>query len=281
MNIDLLNLLDKPTLSTAPSIIRDSSIDSTFKTALPKNYRCTNPPYPKTMEGITTAGLESLNMSGSAQFSEGELIAIMKRLSSKTTFIVVDLREECHGFFNNDAISWLTPAGSNKDNIHKSYGEILDKERKLLLQKSLIHNGIVSTENDLCNKYSLSYLRLPITDNGIPSTFMVDSFLENLKGNLNEKKHVHFHCKAGRGRTSTLMIMYDIMHNSDKVSFKDILMRQAVLGSSNFLQKMQVKNEFRVNINDRVSFLNNFYQYCIKNSPNFVVSWKQWMENIN
>ena len=36
----------------------------------------------------------------------------------------------------------------------------------------------------------------------------------------------HFHCKEGIGRTTTFMIMYDIMKNYKEVSLNDIIKRQ-------------------------------------------------------
>ena len=57
---------------------------------------------------------------------------------------------------------------------------------------------------------------------------MVNYFMDIVKNNP-ENTWFHFHCKAGVGRTTTFMIMYDIIKNGNEVSLHDIIGRQLLL----------------------------------------------------
>lgn len=64
---------------------------------------------------------------------------------------------------------------------------------------------------------------------------------------------IHFHCKAGIGRTTTFMIMYDIIKNYQHISLNDIIKRQVVLS------KMDEKNSQDFYTGEHFKFLEKFY----------------------
>ena len=63
---------------------------------------------------------------------------------------------------------------------------------------------------------------------------------------------LHFHCKQGIGRTTTFMIMYDIMKNAKEVSLDDIVKRQVALS------KMSENSAKGFYNDERKSLLTNF-----------------------
>lgn len=71
--------------------------------------------------------------------------------------------------------------------------------------------------------------------------------------NQPENSWLHFHCKAGIGRTTTFMIMYDIMKNCNDVSLYDIITRQVILS------KITEKDAAGFYLGEHFDFLNSFY----------------------
>ncbi len=57
---------------------------------------------------------------------------------------------------------------------------------------------------------------------------MVNYFIDFVK-NQPKDSWLHFHCKEGIGRTTTFLIMYDIMKNHKDVNLNDIIKRQVLL----------------------------------------------------
>ena len=117
---------------------------------------------------------------------------------------------------------------------------------------------------------NISYLRIPVTDGGLPNEDMVNSFIAFVNKQP-ENTWLHFHCKAGVGRTTTFMIMYDIMKNCNNVSLDDIIKRQVLLAN---LSKKTSQDFF---MERRYTFLNDFYTKCkndksINTSSNSIIS---------
>ena len=136
----------------------------------------------------------------------------------------MDLRQESHGFINGFPVSWADL--KNNANIGLTKEQVLlDENNKLKSIKLNIpitfynHANItivptkVQNENQLVNSKSLSYNRITVSDGEIPTDDMVDYFVELVKSQP-ENSWLHFHCKEGIGRTTTFMIMYDMIKNS-------------------------------------------------------------------
>ena len=98
---------------------------------------------------------------------------------------------------------------------------------------------------------------------------MVDYFIESIKSQP-QNSWLHFHCKEGIGRTSTFMIMYDIIKNYKEVGADDIIKRQLAL--ANF-DENNLKSFYN---NERMAFLNKFYDYCKANGDSFNMKWSEW-----
>ncbi len=57
-------------------------------------------------KNINLSGLNTLNISGSKQFSEQNLPLIISNIKTSLPITVVDLRQESHGFINGLPVSW-------------------------------------------------------------------------------------------------------------------------------------------------------------------------------
>ena len=267
----------------SPNAMSDVHIveDSKNTKTLPKNFRKTSDL--SSIENISylnLAGLHDLNISGSSQFTEFNLPLIKESINNNFNIIDIDLREESHGFINGIAISFAN--SDNNANKGLTYNEIINKENEDLASIKLnepltfynknkeIIPEKVQNELDLTKDNNISYLRIPVTDGGLPNEDMVNSFIAFVNKQP-ENTWLHFHCKAGVGRTTTFMIMYDIMKNCNNVSLDDIIKRQVLLAN---LSKKTSQDFF---MERRYTFLNDFYTKCkndksINTSSNSIIS---------
>lgn len=224
---------------------------------------------------ISLTGLKDLNISGSQQFSEFNLPLIIKSIGV-LPITVVDLREESHGFINGLPVSFENT--TNNANKGLTREQVISKEKTDLatikIGETLNLNGKqiavkdVKTENDVTNENKVSYLRIPVTDRELPTADMVDFFIDSvIKAPTNS--WFHFHCKHGIGRTTTFMVMYDMMKNSKNVSMNDIIQRQLLLANFNPKDTNPFKEP------EKLKFLENFYGYT-KASDNFKIKWSDW-----
>ncbi|RXM57153.1 fused DSP-PTPase phosphatase/NAD kinase-like protein [Clostridium tetani] len=259
-------------------------LDTSKYTDMPKRFRKTSNLENIKNNNINLNGLDKLNISGSQQFSAYNLPLIIKSIETSLPITVVDLREESHGFINGMPVSWVSE--KNNANMGLTRDEIISKEINLLNSIKLNvpitfynHKNItiiptkVENEDTLVTSNSLSYLRVPVTDTKLPTDDMVNYFVDSIKSTPKDT-WFHFHCKQGIGRTSTFMIMYDMIKNSKEVSFDDIVRRQLLLAGFNEDKIKSFSN------NKRIAFLKNFYRYCKENSDNFDVKWSDWKKTI-
>lgn len=239
-------------------------LDSNSKKSLPNRFRV----------------IDSLNISGSAQFTPSQLTNIKSKLNKPKTFIL-DLRQESHGFVNDIAISFYNPFKDLNNGFTTSESiaaEILDlsniprgkeitiysKTTRPLLK---VFIEFVASEATIVDDNKLEYIRLAVKDGSIPDPRVVDTFVELVKFKP-ENVHLHFHCDAGEGRTTTFMAMYQMMKNKDKIPLHKILEYQVSIGGI-----VLTDNK------DRKEFLGEFYNYTLENmDSNFITPYSKWIQ---
>ncbi len=258
----------------------------------------------KAYQGNVT-GLKNIWMSGSAAPSEQGFKTIADNIKKATQgkvkkIIDVDLREETHGYLNNNAIN-LT---SQYDwiNLGKTTPEILLIEKHwlhFLSTQPIIHNVLTSkdfkagklttgidvpvesiaSEEKVVTQVGLQYLRITVSDHMAPRDADVDKFVELVK-NTSSDTWLHLHCRGGEGRTTTFMVMYDMLKNADQVSFTEILKRQAALPPNYDLFKVN-RNDPHLTIyyQQRLKFLMDFYQFAIASLQGYKGNWSDWKAN--
>jgi hypothetical protein len=297
-----LLILDAPSVDCTTGKIGSDS-------QLPRNFRTSEDSFPQTARHShrkgrlpSLSGLDTLNASGSAQFSGLQLTKILDRLEGKK-ILFIDLRQEPHGFINEGAVSWY--GAYNAINSQKPIEEIEKDEdirlQRLLAQKSVLLRSFanisskrscpagkaidktleprtVSTEEIrlLQLPLAVNYLRIPVPDYQRPNDLEVDRFLDQIKA-LEPKTWIHFHCAAGRGRTTTFLVLYDMLKNCSKISYLDIIERQKILGGTDLLNtKSKTDPQRRKWADERLKFLNRFYEYCREEGPHFKQTWSKW-----
>lgn len=250
-------------------------------------------------------GLEKLYASGSAQFNAYTFEHMLSYIKSnhKGPITIVDLRRESHCFTNGWPCFWrLTPEFF--DVLNKTPQEIEADEQKrmqdlLKSKKALAHvkkiKDIdknedmskteiiikhVQLEKELVQAAGCTYLRIPVTDNHEPSAHAIDTFLQFY--NEHKDSWMHFHCKEGRGRTTTFLALYDMIFNAKEVDFETIIKRQKLKGGADLFvgdasdYSHAQKHE---SAKKRFAVLKEFYQYCKENNDDFAKSFSSWLEN--
>ena len=182
-----------------------------------------------------------LRASGSHQLDAAPLASVIDRVASEgpelDRLTIVDLRQESHVFVDGRAVSWC--AGKDWSNVGQTPAWIARDEQCQLeklavepetvvftVRKSVVDGEIqvvattparvtrAETEEmvvaRLPSRLALSYVRLPVTDHCAPDDDAIRAFRQVL-GNVPPTAWVHFHCHGGDGRTTTFLMMYDMM----------------------------------------------------------------------
>ncbi|WP_248924649.1 hypothetical protein [Paenibacillus hamazuiensis] len=239
------------------------------------------------------SGFRQLKISGSGQFSQSGL-KTMAQAIAHPAIIIVDLRQESHGFVNGAAVNWFAPHNA----VNKGYGndEVLRREKEALEKlrqedpfvfdhvegKSAgVHEPIagmktVLSEEEAVRREGLMYVRFFVTDHHHPSAAETDRFIRFVK-TLTDDVWLHFHCRGGVGRTTTFMLMYDMLRNVPDVNFEDFLRRQRLIGGRDMF-RMDPKEPYKYAAAiDRLEFIRTFHEYCVQNCGNgYEVPWSQW-----
>lgn len=269
ISILLLSTLTIPLISAIPFLNKSNCgemivLDTDNDSKLPHNYR----------------DIAFLNISGSAQFIPSQL-PNLKQAINKENIAILDLRQESHGFVNDIAISFYSPFKTlndgltteqvtkveNKELNSIKIGSTLNIYSKLGQVKKDFTVESVSTEDAAVIKNNIQYNRFAVRDGGTPTPTVVDNFVEFIK-NKPVDQHLHFHCDAGDGRTTTFMIMYQTMFNEKNASLQEIQNFQTSLGT--------VKFKYDKN---REDYLQSFYNYVSANKKdNYKTPYSEWIK---
>lgn len=264
-----------------------------------RNFRTTADPLaPKPWRAAPDSrGLAALRASGSSEFSAAGLGKMLGRFSGPVT--VFDLRQEDHGFVNGEPVSWY--ATNNWANVGKSNAEIVAEERArlaalaaagwaTLTDDSVKKAGaadaprrteavvLAQTEEQLVHSHGAAYVRITVSDHARPTDEEVDRFVAAVRG-LPPGGWVHFHCRAGRGRTTTFMALYDMLRNARSVPLRDIVDRQSLLaGDYDLLGKAAAGGDRNSGAaQDRADFVRAFYDYAKANPDGRPLTWSEWL----
>ncbi len=251
----------------------------------PVRWRSSNQQHTNKEQSLNYKGLDNLSISGSASPSLANLYWLKKNVAKEHPVYVVDLRQETHLLINGLPISIFY----KKDEINwgKTLAEINQEEQywanTLPIQNTLEINSLghpvsglkvpvaptvlsikdAYTEAEATQKAGLEYFRIDVPDYHPPSPKQVDQFLQFVH-TIPKNSWLHFHCAAGKGRTTLFMTMRDILANGLEIDLKDIIARQESLGGINLLGRSKSlsaqpwKESFH---NARIDFIHLFYAY--------------------
>jgi hypothetical protein len=257
-------------------------LDIANTSALPRNFRIAAPDQVPKDQSVNQTGLADLRESGSAVFGSDALPTIKNKINA-SPIVDVDLRQESHLYVNGVPVTWF---GDNDDaNITLTHDQVLadeaKKKQELIASPAIQFEDIgkksvpptgpvrdpktVQTEEELVKSAGLGYFRLTVPDHIRPQDTEVDRFVAFVR-DLPPGTWLHFHCRAGIGRTTSFMAMYDMMRNAKSVSLDDILQRQVALGGKDLTASDANGDENKA---ERAQFIQRFYDYAKNNNDGF------------
>jgi protein-tyrosine phosphatase len=281
-----------------PVLIWD--IDLKLANVLPRNFRTTNGPVNESKgETLATTGLSDLRASGSGEFTPESLKLVLARTRGPVT--VFDLRQETHIFVNALPVSWY--ASHDWANVGRSQEEIESEEAARVqsfkpgseidvrpghqvkhgngdsVTPEQVFVEWASTEQNIVEGAGAHYVRITVTDHTRPLDDEVDRFILAVRA-LPENAWAHFHCEAGLGRTTTFMVLYDVLRNANRVSLEDIVRRQKILSHGyDVLEPAEPETWKTPYAADRAAFVRAFYAYARANPNGRPNLWSGWLKS--
>lgn len=267
------NGLDNMKAPHIPLLVTDATADQT----LPNKLRIL--PHYHGIAGIV----------GSAQFNEMGLAAIVSKIQAhhpKKKIWLVDLRQETHFFANGQPLSFY--GYHNSANIEKSSAQILEEESKVISdfqhksEPTIVNlvvdkkNGEITktrpvqmnlqtseSEESLAKKHGLAYKRFYITDHKAP-TPEAQKELVTFINQLDADDWVIVHCRGGKGRTTTFMLLTAILKDREQHKVKSVqeyIEEQISLGGTNLFNTDDGDDALwqKENKKHRAKFIEQFY----------------------
>lgn len=271
-------------------------VDTPAAQAALKNARSTDAraSLPATLD---QSGLATLHMLGSAEFTP--LAFARWRHGIRGSVTVFDLRQEAHGFINGAAVTWY--AMRDWGQAGRSHAAAVENEAMLLAAvrrrpevtlwnaqaakagtpQSATPVKVVSarTEASVVQAAHASYVRLTVTDHLRPDDAEVDRFITAVRA-LPAGSTVLFHCRAGQGRTTTFMVLYDMLRNAASVPAETIIARQAALAPRHYdVDHLPDAASWKYPyVRERSAFIHAFYQYAAANPNGRPLLWQAWLQ---
>jgi hypothetical protein len=268
-------------------------------------------------EPPTREGLDNLHISGSAQCTAAGFASLYATLSAAqgcasaaggagcadfpaaaavpgAPIYDIDLRQESHGFADGLPVSWykkgnLANEGKTPEEVAADETARLSalvgteskfapkgKKDKNRFDALIVTPEKIQTEKEIAEAAGFRYTRFYVTDRTQPDTETVEAFLDFVES-LPKDAWLHFHCRAGRGRTTTFMAMYDMIRNPD-IPVEAIIERQYLIGGADLtaMKEDEWKNE---RIISRLEMLRSFSRYIrAKHAGETTLRWSAWFE---
>lgn len=248
---------------------------------------------------VSLEGLNELAVSASAQFSVNQfkdLATDLKEAAEGKNIVIVDLREESHGFINGIAISvyglhnWgnlFLERNELQAQYEKYFANLVGttitaygRDDEIKLDEILeLKVETVMSEKELVESEGFEYLHIACTDHVWPDAEEIDIFIEYVKNIDVENTWFHFHCAGGSGRTGAFLMIYDKMRNPH-VSNKDILYRHSKTGSNYPLYLGDGDSYKDPLYKEKAELAPLIFEYIEQNhESNYEVSWSEWLED--
>lgn len=248
-------------------------------------------------------GLEHLHTSASSVPTEAKWAILYRSIRNyhpAGPIYVVDLREESHGYVNGlpytlmERHNWINLGKSDTqvEADEKYWLQAIASQRRLeqvltaehFYMKMYDHGKSkviksVRDEKTAVVKAQFIYKRLHVSDHQAPRPAVVDQFLRFYE-QLPTDAWVHFHCRGGKGRSTTFLAMVDMLHNADQVSFDEIIARQAsIIPYYNLARTVRDDPDLSPYYQARYQFLKVFYDFARARLAGYSGSWSDWLNS--
>ncbi len=238
-----------------------------------KHFRTTETVNIDKMKNVDLTGIDRLRISGSNLIIFSDL---KKKLSHiKGPIYILDLTGNGHMYYKGYPTNFF--------GLKKQRPGITYRLRQFLVNgfkpfdESLMRN---EQEEAIQNGFLHKFLFLE--RRGVPTPEMVDQFISFVK-ELPKDAWVHLHCLAGKGRTTSVMVMMDILKNGRQVKLEDIVKRHHIMGGVDLFDTTVWDNGTynEGQLLRRKEFIVNFYTYVNDPHGYGIHSWTEWCEKKN
>ncbi len=221
-----------------------------------------------TAEHVDLTGLRELHSAGGPALPLSE---IKERLGyNPGKLIIVDGRRTRNGYINGIPTTYFNYSQENPS--LKSY------LWRLVYTGTFrpLSDQVISPAEEAKRK-GFGYASFEIGSKYKSTDEAVDGFVRFFDP-LPKDTSVYFHCHHGKGRTSMMLVMWDIMANAPKVALKDIIKRQYLLGSVDlFDTSTWTRSTYNTKkLEERKEFIQNFYKFICQRKAGGIQEWAKW-----
>lgn len=221
-------------------------------------------------QSVNLTGLRELNASGGTSIRFPDL---KRRLShAEGPKVIIDGINEYHGYVKGIPSTFFAYQSSHP---HWKY-----YIRRLVFTGTTdVRPDLVISEAEEAQKNGFAYVNIKVGSKFITAPETIDELVRVFDG-LPKNAWVHFHCHYGKGRTSMMLVMYDIMKNAPQVSLAEIVKRQHLLGSEDLLNTIVWKkgSYTKEQLNQRATFITNFYNFICQRKTGGIQQWSEWLQ---
>ena len=216
---------------------------------------------------VNLRGLRELQASGGTSVRFSDLKRRLKHTNGPK--IIVDGMSEFHGYINGIPTTFFA--------YHKEPTLKHIIRRWIFTRTTGIHPEFVTPEEEEAANHGFEYKKVNIGSTFISDDEDIDKII-TFYDNLPPNAWLHFHCAHGKGRTSILLVMLDILKNAPMVTVKDIVKRQHLLGSENLFNTEVWKNGTydKEKLDHRKKFIEEFYKFVCQRKARGIQCWSDW-----
>lgn len=230
-------------------------------------------------EKANLLGLREMKISGGPYINFSDLKGKLSKFHINNNIIIVDslLDNNNCGYYNDISTTYFAYERPDTDVRHILRRLIYTGTSEILKDK-------IIPESEMAKKHGFGYINIKIESKLVSVDENVDKFVDFVDS-LPKDAWVHFHCRLGKGRTSIMLNLFDIMKNAPSVPLNDIVRRQYLLGSRDlFDTKVWLTNStYSLKaLTNRKKFVEDFYAFICQRKNGGIQKWSDWrkqMEN--
>ncbi|MBS0271779.1 MAG: hypothetical protein JSR85_03950 [Proteobacteria bacterium] len=221
---------------------------------------------------VDLTGLRELKASGGTSVRFPDL---RRRLSHvQDPIVIIDGINEFHGYVQGIPSTFFAYQHSNP---HWKYYI----RRIVFTGTTDVRPDLVIPESQMAQQNGFTYYHVKIGSKFISSKETIDEIVK-IFDELPSNAWIHFHCHYGKGRTSMMLVMYDIMKNAPHISLENIVKRQHLLGSEDLLNTVVWKkgSYTKQQLEERANFIKAFYDFVCQRKAGGIQKWSAWKNNL-
>lgn len=219
-------------------------------------------------EKVDRTGLNLIKASGGTMPRFFDLKRLLYHV--KDPIIIVDVKCEKHGYVRGVPTVFFGYGVPNHGIKHLL-------RRLLWTGTSQECEDLVVSEEEEASKFGYGYKSVNIGSKFTAADKNIDDIVDFLNA-VPKETWLHVHCTRGRGRTSMILAMLDIMRNAPQVSLIDIIKRQHLLGSVDLFNTEVWKNGtyYKKQLETRKKFIIDFYDFVCQRKVGGIQKWSEW-----